>query len=86
MEVYSVYVLYSHKDKKHYTGLSTDISNRLEQHNSGKVKSTCSRRPLSVIYSEVVGTLTDARKREQYLKSAAGRRFLKEYFLKNSLM
>ena len=32
---------------------------------------------LHVIYTEEFGTLEEARKREKYFKSAAGRRFLK---------
>jgi putative endonuclease len=80
-----VYVLESQRDGNHYTGMSTDVKRRLKQHNSGKVRSTKSRRPFKIIYKEPVGTRKEARKREKYLKSAAGRRFLKEYLSRGSL-
>jgi putative endonuclease len=80
---YYVYVLQSLSDFKRYVGLSSNIGNRLKMHNSGKVKSTKGRRPLILIYKEKVGTLSEARKREKYFKSAAGRIFLLRLNLKN---
>jgi len=77
-KTYSVYVLFSLKHQDHYHGLSSNAKERIKQHNAGKVRSTKSRRPFILIYEEEVGTLTEARKREKYLKSAAGRRFLKK--------
>ncbi len=75
---YSVYVLLSIQDKKHYTGISSNVIKRLQNHNAGKVKSTKSRRPFSIVYQEEVGRREEARKREKYFKSAAGRRYLRE--------
>jgi len=74
---YSNYVLQSLVDHKHYAGLSSDVEKRLKMHNDGKVQSTKRRRPFRLIYQEVAETLVEARKREKYFKSAAGRRFLK---------
>ncbi len=74
---YSTYVLKSFTDNKHYVGLSFDVEKRLKMHNAGRVQSTKKRRPFKIIYQEVSGTLAEARKREKYFKSAAGRRFLK---------
>jgi putative endonuclease len=74
---YNTYVLKSLVDHKHYTGLSSDVKKRLKMHNAGKVQSTKKRRPFILIYQEVAETLLDARKREKYFKSAAGKRFLK---------
>jgi len=73
---YYVYVLQSSIDHNHYAGLSSDIYKRLKKHNSGKVASTKGHRPFILIYQKKVETLSDARKREKYLKSAAGRDFL----------
>ena len=70
-------MLQSLVDHKHYTGLSSDIKKRLKMHNAGKVQSTKKRGPFILIYQEVAETLLEARKREKYFKSAAGRRFLK---------
>ena len=74
---YTTYVLQSLVDLKHYAGLSSDVEKRLKMHNAGKVKSTKERRPLILVYQEVANTLAEARKREKYFKSSAGRRFLK---------
>ncbi len=80
-KIYSVYVLLSLKDGRHYTGLSSDIHSRLKIHNSGKVAATKSRRPFVLIYQEQIGELKDARVREKYLKSAAGRKYLNKQLL-----
>ncbi|MCX6122033.1 MAG: GIY-YIG nuclease family protein [Ignavibacteriales bacterium] len=74
---YSTYILQSLVDHKHYTGLSSDVEKRLKMHNAGKVQSTKKRKPFILIYQEVAETLLEARKREKYFKSAAGRHFLK---------
>ena len=81
---YYVYVLQSLSDRNHYVGLSSDIHKRLKMHNLGKVKSTKGRRPFILIYQEKVGTLSEARKREKYFKSAAGRKFLEKILPKNT--
>jgi putative endonuclease len=80
--IYSVYVLKSLKDGNHYVGLSHNVMARLLQHNSGKVRSTKARIPFILLYSEHVGRLVDAREREKYFKSAAGKRFLFKALLK----
>jgi putative endonuclease len=82
---YYVYVLLSLSDHDHYVGLSTNVDKRLKMHNSGKVKSTKGRRPLILIYQEKTCSLAEARKREKYLKSAAGRNFLLKLNLENYL-
>lgn len=71
-----VYVLRSLRDHDRYIGLSASTRERLAQHNAGKVRATRSRRPLVLTYKERCATLQEAREREKYLKSGAGRRFL----------
>ncbi len=73
--MFYVYVLKSKKDNSQYIGLSQDAEKRLKEHNAGRVKSTKPKRPWSILYKESCATRIDARKREKYLKSAAGRRF-----------
>jgi len=75
--LYYIYVLYSKKFDRNYVGLSTDIKQRLLSHNAGKVKSTKSYLPWKLIYNEEFETRIEARKREKYLKSVAGRRWRK---------
>lgn len=74
---YVVYVLRSTVDRRLYVGMTNDFERRFHEHNAGRVRSTKSRRPLNVIYTEYVRTRAEARDREKYLKSAAGRRFIK---------
>lgn len=74
---YYVYVLQSKKDNNFYIGLTSDIKKRLDEHNSGKVSQTKSRRPLELIYWEGCLNQRDAAKREKYLKTTWGKRFIK---------
>ncbi len=71
-----VYVLRC-SDSRLYIGSTRDINKRIIVHNNGKVKTTKSRRPVILIYTEELATYTDARKRESYLKSGTGREWLK---------
>lgn len=57
--------------------MSSEIYERLKTHNSGKVKSTKSYVPWELFYKETLNTRIEARKREKYLKSAAGRKWRK---------
>lgn len=74
---YYVYVLQSEKDHNLYTGLTIDLKTRIEDHNSGKVSQTESRQPLKLIYYEACLNQQDAAKREKYLKTTWGKRYLK---------
>jgi len=72
-----VYVLKSKKDGNLYIGCTEDIKKRLEYHNSGRVKSTKSRVPFEVLYSEVYDDMYEAFKMEKYYKTAKGKKELK---------
>lgn len=67
-----------------YTGYTTDLEERLRQHNLGKVNSTKNRMPLKLIYFEGCLNQQDATHREKYLKTSWGKRYIKER-LKNYL-
>ena len=72
-----VYVLQSEADGSQYVGIATDPEHRLQEHNAGRTQSTRSKRPWKRILLECFPNRLEARKREIYLKSAAGRRFRK---------
>lgn len=76
----TVYILISEKDNRTYVGSTDNFEKRLKQHNSGKVISTKHRFPFKVLFIEEFETLKEARKREIYYKSGAGRRKLKAHF------
>jgi len=73
---YYVYILKSEMKEITYVGITNDIERRLNEHNSGKSKFTKAFIPWKIIYHENFSTRKDAREREKYLKSAAGRRFI----------
>jgi putative endonuclease len=73
-----VYTLYSEKDKRLYTGISTNLRNRLSAHARGEVKSTAHRRPLTLIHYDYFINEADARAREVFLKSGFGREQLRQ--------
>ena len=53
-----------------YTGITTDVEKRLEQHRIGKgAKYTRGRAPLELVYREECGTHSQALKRECAVKS-----------------
>lgn len=72
-----VYILYSEKDGNFYTGRTTTLQKRLSEHRIGINTSTKNRRPLSLIYYEACGHLMDAVRREKYLKTGMGKRYLR---------
>ncbi|MBK7377485.1 MAG: GIY-YIG nuclease family protein [Ignavibacteriales bacterium] len=71
--MYFVYILQSLKDNKRYIGSTNEIQRRVEEHNSGKVKSTRNRIPLRLIHLEEYNTKEEATKRELYIKSRKGK-------------
>ena len=75
--MYYTYVLLSEKDRNFYVGYTNDLKKRFSKHQQGLVSSTTHRRPLNLIYYEACLNEEDAIKREKYLKSGYGRRFLK---------
>ncbi len=72
-----VYILRSKKDNNWYTGSTNDLQRRFRDHNNGRVAATSARRPLTLVYYEACRDDHDARKREKYLKSGMGKRYLK---------
>ncbi|AKM79260.1 TPA: excinuclease ABC subunit C [Candidatus Beckwithbacteria bacterium] len=72
-----VYILFSKKDRKLYTGYTPDLKARLKKHNNGYVKATKHRLPLELIYYEAYKNRADAKGREVYLKGGKGRAELK---------
>ncbi len=64
-----VYLLQSEMDKEFYIGCCADLKSRFVLHNAGKVPSTKSRRPFSLIYFEAYNDKVRAFDREKKLKS-----------------
>jgi len=75
-DFYSIYVLRSLSDSKFYVGFTSDLMQRFEGHNTGKVPSTKNRRPLELVYFEGCRSKEDAIHREKYLKTFYGKMFI----------
>jgi putative endonuclease len=76
--MYYTYVLKSKKDNLLYIGYSEDLRKRIETHQKGKATATKYRRPIDLIYYEAYLNKIDAKKREIFLKSGSGHKFLKK--------
>ena len=71
-----VYILLLANDQL-YTGSSADLRVRIHAHEQGKVESTARRRPVQLIHYEVYKLREDAERRERFLKTSEGKKFLK---------
>jgi putative endonuclease len=76
--MYYTYILQSSKDGEWYTGAASDLKARLREHEQGSVSSTRFRRPLRLVYYEACLNAADAFRRERYLKTGRGKRFLRQ--------
>ena len=85
--MYYVYVLQSESDDGLYIGYSENLRRRLTEHRAGQSFATSYRGPWQLIYYEAYLEKADARGREEFLKSGAGRKHLakqcRHYFAKH---
>ena len=72
-----VYALSNKVNEEVYVGMTSDLDRRISEHNSGKNRYTKAFLPWTVFYTEEHPEFSSARKREKYIKSASGKRFLK---------
>ena len=79
MDEFVVYILYSKKFDKNYTGFTSNLIERFKSHNFLGIKGyTLKFRPWEVIYVEFFDSKETAMAREKYLKTGIGREFIKE--------
>jgi putative endonuclease len=72
-----VYVLRSLNDQRFYVGFTKNLRKRVQDHTKGLVSSTKQRNPFELAYWEGCLDQTDATRREKYLKSSWGKRYIK---------
>ncbi|HIP50519.1 MAG TPA: GIY-YIG nuclease family protein [Campylobacterales bacterium] len=67
--MYFVYILQC-SDSTLYTGITTDLERRVDEHNNSPkgAKYTRARRPVTLVYSEALETRSLASKREYSIK------------------
>ena len=84
MKFYYVYILQNPSKNYIYIGYSENLKQRIESHNKGKNFSTKPYLPLELIHYEAYRNMSDAKRREKYLKGNRGKitlkTMLKEYF------
>lgn len=76
--MYYVYILYSLKDHKLYTGFTSDLKQRIKAHFSEESKATSYRLPFKLIYYEAYLLKQDAQAHKKYLKTSMGKRVIKK--------
>ncbi|WP_324720502.1 GIY-YIG nuclease family protein [Salinimicrobium sp. HB62] len=79
-QAWTVYLLRCSNDSV-YVGCTSNLEQRLKEHNYGKVKSTQYRIPVSVITQIIFHDKYKAYLFEKYLKTGSGRAFLNKRFL-----
>jgi putative endonuclease len=72
----SLYVIRSENRHYRYVGITNNLERRISQHNNGYNKNTRAYAPFKLILAEKFTNYKEARKREIFLKSGAGRKFL----------
>ena len=65
---------------KTYIGFTSNLERRIKEHKNKKVKTTKNFKNFSVIKLEEISDIKNARQREKYWKSGAGRKKLKNIF------
>ena len=75
--MFYVYVLLSQRNGKRYVGYTGKAPKiRLAEHNAGASQFTNQNRPFVLVYSERFSDKSEAIRREKFLKSGQGRRYL----------
>jgi len=78
--MFRVYVIQSLTHGTRYVGSAENVVPRVSEHNMGKCRYTSGRRPWTLIYQEEYPTRSEAMKRERFLKSGQGRKYLDALF------
>jgi putative endonuclease len=76
-QYFYVYILQSTRTHKWYTGYTSNLRKRFNEHQNNESLYTKGRGPFNLIYYEACLNEYDARARESYLKSGMGRRYLR---------
>ncbi len=70
------YILQSDVDASFYIGYTSNLSRRIEEHNSGLSKHTSLKTPWKLVYFEDFESKSEAIRREHFLKNMKNRDFI----------
>lgn len=73
-----VYILVSDTEGAFYTGSTSNLPQRIEAHNAGRVISTAARRPWKLAWYCAFPEKRSAKQFEAYLKSGSGHAFARK--------
>ncbi len=79
MKMFFVYIIESESDGSYYIGQTNDLEDRLKRHNLLRNRSTKSKAPWILLYSQVYETRSEAMKVESYLKSLKKRSLVQKW-------
>jgi putative endonuclease len=74
--MYFVYILYSEKCDRYYTGYCADTEKRIDRHNSGYVTATRNCKPYTIKATKAFASEIEARKEETRIKKQKSRKYL----------
>ena len=80
--MWKLYIIYSEKIDRYYTGVTDNIVWRLQRHNDGWGRYTKRGIPWKVVYSEKFETKSDALKRERKIKNRRSRIYIESLIKK----
>jgi len=75
---YYVYIIFSEKLNKYYTGFTENIETRVDQHNNGISKFTSRGIPWILVFYFEVDSVQKARTLEREIKGRGAKRFLED--------
>jgi predicted GIY-YIG superfamily endonuclease len=78
--MYYVYILKSLKTGEKYVGYSTNLKERIKQHNSGQSNHTSHKGPYKIYWYCAFSEKQKALSFEKYLKSSSGFAFTNKHF------
>ena len=79
--MFYVYIIKSKSFDQYYTGHTSDLQNRLKDHNSGKSQHTSKYKPWVLVIYIAFETEELALAFEKYLKTGSGIAFARKHFL-----
>ena len=81
MRFFYVYCIQSKRNPNyHYTGFTENLTQRIAEHNQGKVPTTAGRGPWTMLSAHAFTEKSKALAFEKYLKSGSGREFARRHF------
>lgn len=79
--MFYTYILQSLKDKSYYIGSTSDLKNRLSEHNNGKAKYSSTKKLFKIAWYGGFKSKFKAQEFEKYLKSSSGFAFRNKHLI-----